>query len=180
MVSPVKLLSAPGLLLVECDNGLVVLHPGTLERLSIDGSDDTVNPPTQDGLAHPQFYAVNPIVEIISVLDTNVLEQIDTNDHDSDDILLQAALAASLNSAEDIGRGLEEIVGHEDNIVLPQDLTGNTNDDDDYNLEEELLLPDDVTDYGSGCIVLSINDRLLVLECLPRYDYNNNSNLLEG
>ena len=34
--------------------------------------------------------------------------------------------------------------------------------------EMEQLLPDDINDYGSCSVVLSVCDRLLILECSPR------------
>ena len=166
MQDPASLLSAPGLLLVVCRDGVVVLHPGTLERLNIAGAESTDPPPPQDGIAHPQFNAVEAVVDIIAVHDVKKVEEAaKVEDNNLEEELVQSAMLASL----DPGTNQSKVAGG------GQDEPGNNKDNNEEKerpeWEEDFLVPDDVGDYGSGCTVLAINDRLLILECSPRYTY---------
>ena len=120
---PSRLVTVPGLLLVICEDGLTILHPGTLERLNIIGlrSTDGIDPP-QDGFIYPQFPAFDAnSVFVMSVYDVSISE-----DNDSRSVVTSV------------------------------------DDDDD-------LLPDDITDYGSCKVAISVNERVIVLKCTPRY-----------
>ena len=120
---PSRLVTVPGLLLVICEDGLTILHPGTLERLNIIGlrSTDGVDPP-QDGFIYPQFLAFNAdSVFVMLIYDVSI-----SDDNDSRSVVTSV-------------------------------------DDDDE------LLPDDITDYGSCKVAISVNERVIVLKCTPRY-----------
>ena len=124
------------------------------------GGDDLQTPPPQDGLAHPQFVATDVEVEILAIHGINAVEEAtakQSEKEEGDDVLLQSALLASLD--QDNGDKHASLV-----VVTKQRIEGM-----EFELEEEMLMPDDVSDYGSGCICLQFNDRLLMLECLPRY-----------
>ena len=119
---PSKLVTVPGLLLVICEDGLTILHPGTLERLNIIGlrSTDVIDPP-QDGFIYPQFPAFN-----------------------ADSVLVMSVYDVSLSDESDSTSVVTSV------------------DDDE-------LLPDDITDYGSCKVAISVNERVIVLKCTPRY-----------
>ena len=120
---PSRLVTVPGLLLVICEDGLTILHPGTLERLNIIGlrSTDGVDPP-QDVFIYPQFLAFNAdSVFVMLIYDVSI-----SDDNDSRSVVTSV-------------------------------------DDDDE------LLPDDITDYGSCKVAISVNERVIVLKCTPRY-----------
>ena len=119
---PSKLVIVPGLLLVICEDGLTILHPGTLERLNIIGlrSTDVIDPP-QDGFIYPQFPAFNAdSVLVMSVYDVSIFDESDST-----------------------------------SVVT--------------SVDDEELLPDDITDYGSCKVAISVNERVVVLKCTPRY-----------
>ena len=124
------ILPVPGLVLVPCSAGLLVLHPGTLARVNIEGlrDSDGVNPP-QDGFIYPQLSAITRRVDVLDIFDIAPIER-------------DAA----------------------DNVI---DNTGKNEGEEDE--EDDQLLPDDVTDYGSSRVALAINDRIVILYCSPRY-----------
>lgn len=74
---PVELIVVPGLLLIRCQNGLLILHPGTLERLSIEGLRDTdgVDPP-QDGFIYPQLTAIHSQVSVLYIYDISIEDSV--------------------------------------------------------------------------------------------------------
>ena len=119
---PSKLVTVPGLLLVICEDGLTLLHPGTLERLNLIGlrSTDVIDPP-QDGFIYPQFPAFN-----------------------ADSVLVMSVYDVSISDESDSTSVVTSV------------------DDND-------LLPDDITDYGSCKVAISVNERVVVLKCTPRY-----------
>ena len=120
------IIATPGLLLIPCNSGLLVLHPGTLARVNIEGlrESDGINPP-QDGFIYPQLSAVTGRVELLDVFDIAPMERVPS------DVLVE----------ETDGEGVGSLV-----------------------------LPDDVSDYGSARLALAINDRIVILYCSPRYD----------
>lgn len=116
------LCGTPGLLLVSCQDGLLILHPGTLERVTINGLrlTDGIDQ-QQDGFIYPQLPAFNGRISVLGVYDVMVNEECSLD-------MFQSTIE-----------------------------------------EEEDLLPDDVTDYGSCHVALAVNDRFVILHCTPRY-----------
>ena len=120
--------------------------------MNIEGlkSTDGIDVP-QDGLVHPQFPAFEATVDILSVYDSRDIE---CNELDFDDIQLQAnSQTEEVMISQSKNRG---DIGSEDAKEKEEDMY------------EDFLLPDDISDYGSGCIVIAINYRLVVLQCEPR------------
>uniref|UniRef100_A0A1X7UZZ4 Uncharacterized protein n=1 Tax=Amphimedon queenslandica TaxID=400682 RepID=A0A1X7UZZ4_AMPQE len=70
------IITTPGLLLIPCQDGLLVLHPGTLARVNIEGlrESDGIDPP-QDGFIYPQLSAVTGRVEVLGVFDIAPMER---------------------------------------------------------------------------------------------------------
>ena len=120
--------------------------------MNIEGlkSTDGIDVP-QDGLVHPQFPAFEATVDVLSVYDSHDIE---CNELDFDDTQLQANL-----------RTEEVMISQSENHGDTGSEDAKENGEDVY---EDFLLPDDISDYGSGCIVIAINYRLVVLQCEPR------------
>ena len=140
------LLVVPGLILVICNGGLCLLHPGTLDRVLVEGmkeSDNTTNP--QDGLLYPQFSVMEPKVAILKVLKVNCVEEGDRQEEE-----------ATVNQTE---QSLEQSTQQEMEEDLDEDVAEEVN-------ESHLL--DCGADFGSCKVALAINSHLLVLHCPAR------------
>lgn len=69
-------MGAPGLLFVRSQSGLLLLHPGTLERVNVIGLRNTDGiDPVQDGFIYPQLTSVNGRSSILGLYDVSICKE---------------------------------------------------------------------------------------------------------
>ena len=140
------ILTVPGLLLVVCNGGLYLLHPATLERVTVEGlrESDTASP-SQDGILYPQF-------PTRGVADVSILKVVDVICREQEKETIEEKPKEILAGKKD---PKEDEAEEENTSTAAEDV-------------HSPILNDNV-DFGSCRVVLSVNDRLLVLRCTERY-----------